>query len=62
MMAADAIARREQETGTADGCTEIARGFGCKIRLVETRSPPETPTCAPSARASGRPDDGNRGT
>jgi hypothetical protein len=54
-MAADASARREQETGTADGCTEIARGFACKIRLIETRSPSKKPACAHSTRASGRP-------
>jgi hypothetical protein len=52
MMAADHAGWREQETGRADGCTKIARGIGCKIRIIEPRSPPKTPAHAHPARSS----------
>jgi len=42
MTAAGFASRRDEDTGTADGFTEIARSIDGKIRLVETHSPFET--------------------
>jgi hypothetical protein len=46
LTAAGFDSRRDEDTGTADGFTEIARGINGKIRLIETHSPPETRTAA----------------
>lgn len=47
MTAAGFASRRDEDTGTADGFTEIARGINGRIQLIETHSPPETRSTLP---------------